>query len=71
LTNNQLALSFDSTDYKADTPLVPDTYTYTYKVFTGPTSTDSDLVEEFSFTVTLTDPCLEASLTVTEPTYAN
>ena len=50
---------------------MPDTYTYTYKVFTGPTSDDVDLTTEFSFDVTLTDPCLAASLTVTEPTYAN
>jgi len=71
LTNNQLVLSFDSADYKAESPLVPDTYTFTYYVFTGPTSSDSDLLEEFSFTVTLTDPCLAASLTVIEPTYAN
>ena len=50
---------------------MPDTYTYTYKVFTGPSSDDVDLTTEFSFDVTLTDPCLEASLTVAEPTYAD
>jgi len=59
-----LNFSFDTAVYNAG-ELTPGEYTFTYKVSTG--SSDAALNQDFSFTLTLVDPC--ATATVSQPTF--
>jgi len=63
---NVLTHSFDSTDY-TDANFAPDVYTFKITVSSG-AAADDDLNPTFDVELTLTDPCLEAVVTVVEST---
>lgn len=54
LTNGSLTQSFTESQYVSD-GLAPGDYVFTFNVSTDPG--DADLTEQFTFTVTLLDPC--------------
>jgi len=63
--SNQVSFSFDTAVYQAGA-LTPGAYTFTYTVSTG--GADAALNQDFSFTLTLSDPC--AAAVVTPPTFS-